>query len=112
MRISYFCFQTESRVYSYFSVRSQVRGPAYLEDKKKMPAKGAVFGLVGVDLLSFEDPTERFRLLNHPSNPLRRIQDDPEYAQVRIGGCVGKRRVLLCFVGALIHILATNVAMY
>lgn len=43
----------------------------------------AVFGLVGVDLVSFEDPAECYRVCAHPANVFRRLSVEPDLQKVR-----------------------------
>lgn len=40
-----------------FLIMAQVRGPNYLKDRKKIPAKEPAFTLAAVDLLEVEKPT-------------------------------------------------------
>jgi hypothetical protein len=48
-----------------------------------MPAGAAVFGLIGIDLLSFEDPADRYTWSDNPANPIRKLNEDADYAKVR-----------------------------
>lgn len=64
-----------------------MRGPTYPDDRKKLPSAPATFGLTGVDLLSFEDPAERFTWSDHPANPIRKLNEDADYAKVYVQTC-------------------------
>ncbi|KAF0727797.1 hypothetical protein LEN26_000322 [Aphanomyces euteiches] len=51
-----------------------VRGPNYLNDKKKVPSKKSRFCLVGVDLFAFENEKERYHLASRPGSHVQSAQ--------------------------------------
>lgn len=53
-----------------------MRGPHYLKDKVKVVAGPAAFHLVAVDMLSFEDPSQRYNLGARPDNLMADMERD------------------------------------
>lgn len=51
-----------------------MRGPNYLQDKVKVQAAPAMFHLVAVDMLSFEDPSQRYNLGSRPDLLMQEIE--------------------------------------
>eukprot|EP01134_Creolimax_fragrantissima_P004286 CFRG4286T1 len=59
----------------------KVRGSNYLVDGKKVVSRPSAFNLVGVDVFSFEDPSQRYNLCSRPDNIVYKINEqDPDCA--------------------------------